>query len=174
MNTLEKAIMDGAVYAQQTHEKMTDGWWLGDGPESYLQVTVAQNIYDDVPASRDYLDTYGMRDGRNGIFDTIGEICEIKGLADDSTQQEDVREAAIRRIANLITVRSSTFTVWVLAQSIKQPNTPARLQPIGTLDPTVDLPPTGEVKAQAVVERYENPPGSVPKFRTRYFRYLYN
>ena len=83
------------------------------------------------------------------------------------------KEAIIRRIANLITVRSSTFTVWVMAQSIKQ--TPQNTS-IGTFNPTFDLI-TGEVKAQAVVERYESAPGattSTPKFRTRYFRYLYN
>jgi len=33
---------------------------------------------------------------------------------------------------------------------------------------------TGDVKAQAVVERYENPVGTGPQMRTRYFRYLYN
>lgn len=134
--------------------------------------TEAQHIYQDIPADRDNMDTYGMRNGRDGIFDTIGEICEIKGIADDVTLSEADKEAVIRRIANLITVRSNTFTIWVLAQSIKQPNIATRLQPIGTFDPTVDLI-TGDVRAQAVVERYENPPGSSPKFRTRYFRYLY-
>jgi hypothetical protein len=134
--------------------------------------TVAQQIYDDTARSVG-IDIYGMRNGRDGIFDTIGEICEAPGVADNAALFQADREKVVRRIANLITVRSSAFTIWVMAQSIKQPpTTPA----IGTYTPGVDLI-TGEVRAQAVVERYESNPGnvtSVPKFRTRYFRYLYN
>jgi hypothetical protein len=102
------------------------------------------------------------------VFDTIGELCEIPSLATGATEAD--KEVAIRRIANLITVRSNTFTIWVMAQSIKEPNIIG--QNFGKFEAN-DLI-TGEVKAQAVVERYENPPGSAPKFRTRYFRYLYN
>jgi hypothetical protein len=132
---------------------------------------LAQQIYDDITRSVG-IDTYGMRNGRDGIFDTIGEICEAPGVADNAGKLEADREAAVRRIANLITVRSSTFTIWVMAQSIKQP--PGST--LGTFNAALDQI-TGEVKAQAVVERYESTPGvagSVPKFRTRYFRYLYN
>jgi hypothetical protein len=104
--------------------------------------------------------------GSVGIFDTIGEVCEIPSLATGAN--DAAKEAAIRGIASLITVRSSTFTIWVLTQSIKQPpNTPSP----GTYNPTYDVI-TGEVRAQAVVERYENPPGSAPKYRLRYLRYL--
>ena len=133
--------------------------------------TVAQQIYDDGNASRS--DIYGMKDPNTTepVFDTIGEVCELPLLA--SGANAAAKEAVIRRIGNLITVRSNTFTIWVLAQSIKQPNVPTRIQPIGTFDSTVDLI-TGDVRAQSVVERYENPPGSTPHFRTRYFRYLYN
>jgi hypothetical protein len=81
-------------------------------------------------------------------------------------------EAAIRALANIITVRGNTFRIWVLAQSIKQPSARASI-PLGQFDPSLDVI-TGDVKAQAVVERYENPVGSTPEFRTRYFRYLYN
>jgi hypothetical protein len=134
--------------------------------------SVAQHIYYDEATDRGSRDTYGMANGRFGVFDTIGEICEIPSLANGQTTQA-AKEAAIRRIANLITVRSSTFTIWVLAQSIKQP--PSNPTP-GTYNPTFDII-TGEVKAQAVVERYETLPvtaGNTPKYRTRYFRYLYN
>jgi hypothetical protein len=129
--------------------------------------TVAPQIYDDNSTTA-RADSYGMSEASGsvtlGIFDTIGELCEIPSLATGAN--EAAREAAIRRIANLITVRSSTFTIWVMAQSIKQPPNAT----IGTFTPGTDLI-TGEVRAQAVVERYENPPGTV-KFRTRYFRYL--
>ena len=125
--------------------------------------TVAANIY-----SGTYLnmpDAYG-----NPVaYDTIGELCEVQGM-DNAGSTEALKEAAIQRLANIITVRSSTFTIWVLAQSIKQPPTTPI---IGQYNPNFDII-TGEVKAQAVVERYENPPGSAPKFRVRYFRYLYN
>ncbi len=73
--------------------------------------TVAQNIYDDSSSTHDNRDIYGMIDGREGIFDTIGEVCEVQGLADNPGKNEADREAAIRQIANLITVRSSTFTI---------------------------------------------------------------
>jgi hypothetical protein len=120
----------------------------------------ATDIYND---SRS--DKYGMKDSSTGdaIFDTIGEVCEIPSLANGKTLDAD-KEQAIRRIANLITVRSNTFTIWVIAQSIKQVpgSTPGMLSPNDVI--------TGEVRAQAVVERYEV--GGVPKFRMLYFRYL--
>jgi hypothetical protein len=129
--------------------------------------TVAANIYAD---SR--TDLYGMPQGSPGVFDTIGEVCQISSLTGGGTTEAD-KEQAIRRIGNLITVRSNTFTIWALAQSIKQP--PTNPNP-GTYNPTYDVI-TGDVKAQAVVERYESTPGTpggAVKYRMRYFRYLYN
>jgi len=127
------------------------------------------DVYQDGTSVR--ADTYGMKQTSGaGVFDTIGEICEIPSLAAGANQAAN--EAAIRRIANLITVRSNTFTIWVLAQSIKQP--PGST--IGTYNPNLDVI-TGDVKAQAVVERYEKTPGvagATPSFRLRYLRYLYN
>jgi len=115
--------------------------------------TLAAQIYDD-----HRVDRYGMKlAGASGVFDTIGEICEIPQLAGAGTTEAD-KEATIRRIANLITVRSSTFTIWVLAQSIKQPPTTPTF---GTFTLGTDLI-TSDVRAQAVVERYEV--GGVPKF----------
>ncbi|MGD1020538.1 MAG: hypothetical protein ABSA12_14590 [Verrucomicrobiia bacterium] len=129
----------------------------------------ASDVYQDGTSVR--ADTYGMKQTSGaGVFDTIGEICEIPSLAAGANQAAN--EAAIRRIANLITVRSNTFTIWVLAQSIKQP--PGST--IGTYNPNLDVI-TGDVKAQAVVERYEKTPGvagATPSFRLRYLRYLYN
>jgi hypothetical protein len=105
-------------------------------------------------------------------YRTIGEICEIGSLIPANASKQADMEQTIRRIANLITVRSNTFTIWALAQSIKQP--PTTPSP-GTFNANYDVI-TGEAKAQAVVERYENPPGAgtTPEFRLRYFRYLYN
>ncbi len=136
--------------------------------------TAAQGIYQDI--NRTLPDSYGMQmTGGNGVFDTIGEVCEVIPLT-GGAPTEAGKEAAIRRIANTITTRSNAFTVWVVAQSIKQVNGPARTQPIGTFDSTMDVI-TSEVRARAVVERYETSPGNAGnqvKYRTRYFRYLYN
>jgi hypothetical protein len=138
--------------------------------------SIAQNIYEDQISDRGRKDSYGMPNvSRFGIFDTIGEICEIPALANGAVNNQANAEAVIRRIANLITVRSNTFTIWALAQSIKQPTVRSGI-PLGQFDPTIDVI-TGNVKAQAVVERYEILPiaaGNTPKYRTRYFRYLYN
>ncbi len=137
--------------------------------------TLAGIIYADAAASRfTGTDSYGMKQSSGaGIFDSIGELCELSSLIPPAAVLQADKEATIRRIANLITVRSNTFTIWALAQSIKQP--PSNPNP-GTFNPLYDVI-TGDVKAQAVVERYEKPPGVVgttPEFRTRYFRYLYN
>jgi hypothetical protein len=132
-----------------------------------LPSTVPADVYNDV---RPLPDPYGMsRGGVNGIYDTVGEVCEIQSLIGSSSTQKD-KEATIRRIANLITVRSNTFTIWAVAQSIKQPTGST----FGTFTPSKDLI-TGEVKVQAIVERYEDNstfPATV-KFRTKYLRYFY-
>ena len=134
--------------------------------------TVALDIYNDSnPSVRS--DTYGMRGSGatpQPIFDTIGELCEVPSLANGGST-EAAKEAIIRRIANLITVRSNTFTIWAIAQSIKEPPN-ATGQTIGTFQNGIDII-TGEVKVQAIVERYEDASTSPPtvRFRTRYFRY---
>jgi len=118
-------------------------------------------------------DTFGMKDPGTGypIFDTIGEICEIPNLNIGGNQASI--EAVIRRIGNLITVRSNTFTIWVIAQSIADADKNGSYNPAPAGQDAI----TGEVRAQVVVERYEDltlaptDPNRV-KFRVRYFRYL--
>ncbi len=107
---------------------------------------------------------------------TPGQICEVSNLvysSDDTlagatyndNPSKSRRQQLIRRISNLITTRSNTFTIWAIAQAIKE---------VGALDGLFNGQDfiTGEVKVQAIVERYEDPPGTV-KFRTRYYRYIY-
>jgi hypothetical protein len=101
----------------------------------------------------------------------LGQLCEVDKVANevrpglDNTDAN--REKRISQIIHLLTLRSNTFTIWALAQSIKDVNQ----------DGDYDPPPggndiiTGEVKVQAIVERYEDA-GQV-KFRTKYFRYIY-
>lgn len=44
INTLERSLLEGAVSAQHSYQEMTGGWWLWHGPESFLQVLVAQHV----------------------------------------------------------------------------------------------------------------------------------
>jgi len=103
---------------------------------------------------------------------TPGEICEVQNLGyfSDDVDGDGVigssdydknpsklrRQQLIRRISNLITTRPNTFTIWAYAR---------------TFHP-VSGDTTAEVKIQAIVERYEES-GQV-KFRTKYFRYIYD
>ena len=119
------------------------------------------------------------------VYLTPGEICEVQNLdyfsdplgfspVYDSHPSKTRREQLIRRVSNLITTRSSTFTIWCIAQSIKKVN-PGASNPPGTFTPGTDLI-TGESKVQVIVQRYEDNSSGTPavKFRTLYFRYLYN
>jgi hypothetical protein len=44
MNQLEKAIIDGTRTAQKEYQKMTEGWWLSHGPESFIEHAVAIKV----------------------------------------------------------------------------------------------------------------------------------
>jgi hypothetical protein len=44
INALEKSILKSAAAAQREYKTMTGGWWLWHGPESFLQVVVAQRV----------------------------------------------------------------------------------------------------------------------------------
>jgi len=111
-------------------------------------------------------------------FTTAGQVCEVTGLA-DVPGFKSTREALAQSIVNLITPRSDIFTIWAVAQGIKKvplPGMTVITQP-QTFVPGVDLI-TGEVKIQAVVQRYEVPstiPGTpaTVRFRTLYYRYIY-
>ncbi|HUI08248.1 MAG TPA: hypothetical protein VL486_14710 [Verrucomicrobiae bacterium] len=140
-------------------------------PSGSLQV-LAQNIYNRVykPVA-----PTGDLFGNSTVYDTIGEICEVQGMDNGQTREAD-KEAIIRRIANLITVRSNTFTIWIIAQSIRDRTDAGTL---GKFDVGTDVI-AGEARAKVVVERVQNPGpdgiyGTIDdtvSFRVRYFRYL--
>jgi hypothetical protein len=109
-------------------------------------------------------------------YTMVGEIANTASLSNpqvvDPTQTKAVRETPVRDIANLITTRSNTFTIWCLAQSIKKVDkTPVNLT---SFTKGVDLV-TGEAKMQVIVERMVDNSSSPPqvRFRTLYYRYLY-
>ena len=94
-------------------------------------------------------------------FDTPGEICEIKGVADTGEKDEDL----IREIASLITARGGVFNIYAIGQSLKQTSAGKLLV-------------TAEQRQQAVVERYldtlntQDKADDVVRLRTVYFRNL--
>ncbi len=93
---------------------------------------------------------YSFQDStRNPIcYAMIGQICEVQGVATIGSTKAD-REAVIRGIANLITTRSDTFTVWVWGQSIWDINKNRTFEP-GTDQILSDA------RLQAVVQRSTN------------------
>lgn len=94
-------------------------------------------------------------------FDTPGEICEIKGVADTGEKDEDL----IREIASLITARGGVFNIYTVGQSLKQTSAGKLLV-------------MAEQRQQAVVERFldtlntEDKADDVVRLRTVYFRNL--
>lgn len=47
-NKLEKCLINSGILAHDEYKKITNGWWLWHGPESFLQVTVANNISKEI------------------------------------------------------------------------------------------------------------------------------
>jgi hypothetical protein len=130
--------------------------------------SVANNIYNRTLATGlNKGKTYGYPWTPNpapsdpNAFDTPGEICEIKGVADGGEKSEDL----IREIASLVTARGGVFNIYTLGQSLKQ-------------TPTGKLLVTAEQRQQALVERYldtrntQDKTDDVVRLRTVYFRNL--
>jgi len=141
---------------------LTNG--LGNYP-GYSEETAANNIYDVVYDSGNDLHTV-FPSFPNGMFCFDGQVCEMKGLSKNTAGGKSLAETPARGIVNIITPRSDVFTIWAIAQSIKDVNRN------GTYDPGIDVI-TGVAKVQAIVQRYEDPPlsGNM-KFRTLYYRFV--
>lgn len=86
--------------------------------------------------------------GAQGAFDYVGELCEIAGVADTGATDWE-KESLIRNLANILTTRSNTFTIWGVAQTIQKKNGNTDYGVFETGD-TI----TGEKRFQAVVERH--------------------
>ena len=97
----------------------------------------------------------------SNAFDTPGEICEIKGVADGGEKSENL----VREIASLVTARGSVFSIYTIGQALKQ-------------TPQGRLIVTGEQRQQAIIERYIDNRGTPEstddevRFRSIYFRTL--
>jgi hypothetical protein len=100
--------------------------------------------------------------GTPNAYDTPGEICEIKGVADGGEESE----ALVREIVSLVTTRGGVFSIYTVGQALKQTR-------------SGDLVVTAEQRQQAVVERYlnnrgtENAADDEVQFKTIYFRNLH-
>jgi hypothetical protein len=138
---------------------LTNG--LGSYP-NYVQATAANNIYNMVYDGADPNSLFNNIP--TGMFSYGGQVCEIKGLSKNTSNNKSLAETPARGIVNLITPRSDIFTIWAIGQSIKDVNRN------GTFEPGVDII-TGEARAQVIVQRYEDPAGAA-KFRTLYYRFV--
>lgn len=81
---------------------------------------------------------HGVLYGQTNLYESVGEILEIKGVADGGEASEEVA----RQVANLLTTRGSVFAISAVGQSVSQ-------SPNGTI--TV----TAEHRLQTDVERVE-------------------
>jgi hypothetical protein len=92
-------------------------------PDSALS-TIVNNIVKHTPASSGSFTGINFLPA-NEPYGYIGQLCEIKGIADGSNTPGGVtgskwqREALIRDLVNLFTTQSNTFHLWGAAQSIK-------------------------------------------------------
>ncbi len=163
-----------SVFNQLAYLDLPLGPPFNDGPGTNVDV-IASRIANRILVSNVVSVTPSPYVALPAYF-TPGEICEAEGLGYfsdtttfgvtyDNNPSKTRRQQLIRRISNLVTTRSNLFTIWATAQSVRDVDR----------DGLYNSPPdfeTGEVKVQAIVERYEDPPGTV-KFRTRYYRYIY-
>lgn len=89
-----------------------------------------------------------------GVFDYLGRICEVPGLADGSLSAQPnptdfEKEVLVRNLASLMTTQSNTFGIWGVAQTVrKRPGGREN----GKFEPGDTV--TGERRFYAVVERY--------------------
>lgn len=118
---------------------------------------LADSIYE-----RDY-GTKGTKYGQEKVFDTPGEICEIKGIADTGEESEQL----VRELGSLTASRGEVFTVYTVGQALKE-------------TPDGKLTIAAEQRQHAIVERYRDYNGTlsdlsddVIKLRTVYCRNLY-
>ncbi len=142
---------------------LTNNW---SGNVGYSQSNATDNIYNYQYANSPPSQMFSPRPFKlnaSEVYCMAGQVCEAKGVYVNAGQKAP-SETATRGIVGIITPRSDVFTVWAIAQSIIDVNKN------GVYDPGTDII-TGESKVQAIVQRYEDPPGTV-KFRTLYYRYL--
>lgn len=91
--------------------------------------------------------------GSNGYYVSVGELAEIRGVADTGEAGEDT----LRAVVNLATVRGNTFSVYCVGQALQ-------------VTPQGVVVVNGEKILHAMVERYWDEAAGAIRFRTVYWR----
>lgn len=128
---------------QAVFQNMLPATTVSGAPPSAPSVVVGHVLNHDLAAGgKDY--------GAPGRYDYVGELCEVRGVADETAGTSDwEKEALVRNLANCLTTQSNVFCVWGVGQTVrKNPRNAAH----GTFEPGDVV--TGEKRFQAVVERY--------------------
>lgn len=135
---------------QAVFQNMSGSTTVGSG------ATTPSTIVDNIVKHQ--LAAGGIDFGAANKYDYPGEVCEIAGVADTGASDWD-KEAIIRYVASNLTTKSSVFSVWGVAQTVKK--NPANISPAnqGTFETrsggaTADDTITGEKRFEAVIERY--------------------
>jgi len=95
---------------------------------------IARNIRDRTLATGA---AEGKEYGYGAGFDSVGEIVEIRGVADEGEKSEEL----FRDISNLITTRGNVFSVYAIGQALIQ-------------TPSGELKINAEERTRTIVERY--------------------
>ncbi|MGD0059350.1 MAG: hypothetical protein ABSD58_08025 [Verrucomicrobiia bacterium] len=144
---------------------------------AYSQSTATQNVYRYPSSSAVRTPSQLGVTFCPAAYTMVGEVANTQDLSNFGTTPstpKSVLETPVRDIANIITTRSNTFTIWCLAQAVKKVD--KTVANLGSFTTGVDVV-TGEAKLQAIVERtvvndaLGNP--TQVKFRTLYYRYYY-
>lgn len=123
-----------AVFQNSTFNSLT--------PATKLNASQAQDL-----AANVYARTLGVNGKKYGYadgYDSVGEVVEIRGVADGGEGSEEL----FRQVANQLTARGAVYDVFSIGQSLKQ-------------TPAGKLVVTGEQRLQSVVERYQDVDGKI-------------
>jgi hypothetical protein len=135
---------------------LTNGGFLNNtaGASLYMPIANSHSIADAII-------NQGWTVSVPGIALMAGEVCQVSALNNAGTTDE-TKEFIIRQIAPHITARSTSHTVWCLAQTIKD------MGQLGIYEEGIDLI-TGRALVQAVIEcKLERDPttgASKPSYR---------
>jgi hypothetical protein len=135
---------------------VTNSWAAGTTNSYATAGTISTNIINQVLSPTSVNGTGKYYPGTAAAaYATPGQIAEIQGVSDSGEASEENFREAIGQLC----VRGDVFTVYSVGQAIK-------------ISPTGGLVVTGEQRAQAMVERYQDPVSSAVSLRPVYYRNL--
>jgi len=131
---ISRTIPLQAVFKNSTHDASN----LASKLSASQAQDLATNVYNRILAAGGK--KYGYPDG----YDSVGEVVEMKGVADGGEESEEL----FRQVANQLTARGAVYDVFSIGQALKQ-------------TPAGKLVITGEQRLQSVVERYQDVDGKI-------------